>query len=136
MGQPCPTPGWANFSEEEKLAFWKGLDDFEKMRLICAGLHCSFLPEGNPWENGSDDGDDTYVCTGCRAKGVTHDFKCNCDVGPLPCPTLQLWIAEGLPLDWPESLKTFVKTCYNRGISAKEVSKLINRITQEGLLHS
>ena len=57
-------------------------------------------------------------------------------MGPQTCPTLQLWIAEGLPLDWPDSLKTFVKVRYSRGSSANEVSSYINQVTQKGLLHS
>ena len=57
-------------------------------------------------------------------------------MGPQTCPTLQLWIAEGLPLDWPDSLKTYVKVRYSRGSSANEVSSYINQVTQKGLLHS
>ena len=67
-------------------------------------------------------------------EGMTCIARC-CAPGPRTAGTTG-WSSGGLPLNWPEPLKTFVKTCYNRGISAKEVSQRINQITQEGLLHS
>ena len=75
MGQPCPTPGWAGFSLEEKLSYWKGLSDFEQMRLIVAGLYCDFLPEGNPW-----DPDDDCACRYTFVEGHTVNPLC-CDCG-------------------------------------------------------
>ena len=59
---------------EEKLTYWEGLSDLEQMRLIVAGLHCDFIPEGNPW-----DSDDDCACRYTVVEGVSRN------VNPLCC---------------------------------------------------